>query len=133
MLLNDKCQAVLNQNVLALLYTRAMTTGTRIRKLRTQAGLSQEKFGELFGVTKGMVSQWESDLVTPPPDRLIDMKTKLNISIDWLLTGAGMAIYDNTPQAQVIAAMEHMDERTQYQVVKVCNSLAEPETSTNAK
>lgn len=37
--------------------------GIRIKQLRKSKGLSQEKLGELVGVTKGAVSQWEGGLI----------------------------------------------------------------------
>lgn len=66
-----------------------MSIGARIRQLREHHNLSGEKFGELCGVTKGMVSQWESDTSTPPTDRLRELKKHLSFSLDWLIDGVG--------------------------------------------
>jgi transcriptional regulator with XRE-family HTH domain len=64
-----------------------MTIGLRIRKLRERNNLSQEKFGELCGVSKASVSQWELGVATPPTDRLITLKKQLDFSFDWLIAG----------------------------------------------
>lgn len=56
-------------------------------EMRHRAGLSVEKFGEICGVTKGMVSQWEAGLSAPPVDRLIEMRAQIEFSFDWLLMG----------------------------------------------
>lgn len=61
-----------------------MTVGERIKQLRDRCGLSQEAFGEICGVTKGMVSQWEKNDVMPPVQRMINMRKKINFSLDWL-------------------------------------------------
>jgi transcriptional regulator with XRE-family HTH domain len=87
MLLNHKSQAQLNLNGLDNLYNAFMSIGARIRKLREAYKLSGEKFGELCGLSKGAISQWESDDVTPPVDRIIELKKHLEFSIDWIYTG----------------------------------------------
>ena len=91
--LNDECQATLNPPGLGVLYLMGMSIGARIRQLRQSNGLTQEKFGELCEVTKGMVSQWESDSTIPPTDRLLKLRQHLVFSIDELLL-------DNNPQLE---------------------------------
>ena len=85
--LNIQSQARLNHGALVQLYTPNMSIGARLRELRKQNELSQEKFGELCDVSKGMVSQWESNQTTPPSDRLIELRKHLSFSVDWVLTG----------------------------------------------
>lgn len=69
------------------LYNLRMTIGTRIRQLRERNTLSQEKFGDLCGVSKASVSQWEIGIATPPTDRLIALRKHLEFSFDWLIVG----------------------------------------------
>lgn len=69
------------------LYNLKMTIGTRIRQLRERNTLSQEKFGDLCGVSKASVSQWEIGIATPPTDRLIALRKHLEFSFDWLIVG----------------------------------------------
>lgn len=104
-----------------------MSIGARIRQLRTQHGLSGEKFGELCGVTKGAVSQWESDLITPPTDKLVDLRQKLNFSFDWLLTGAdGYTNKQRDPRiAHVVEVMEALPTYAVDAGVREIDSLAE--------
>lgn len=70
-----------------------MSIGARIRQLRNDSGLSQSSFGELCGLTKGAISQWENDDVFPPADKLLEIKKQLKIkkhvefSLDWIYTG----------------------------------------------
>lgn len=64
-----------------------MNIGARIRQLRERNSLSQEKFGELCGVSKASVSQWEIGISTPPTDRLIALRNHLEFSFDWLIAG----------------------------------------------
>ncbi len=123
-MLNIICQVLLNQNNLIAAYTQNMSIGIRFRQLRQQIGVSQEKIGELVGVTKGMVSQWESDLVTPPMDRLIELRKHHQFSFDWLLTG----------QLSTGAQIEqHLSVQQRQVWYRVGNSLAEPDEGTNGK
>lgn len=101
-----------------------MSIGTRFRQLRVKAELSQEKIGELVGVSKGMVSQWENNIVTPPMDRLIELHKHLDFSFDWLLTG------DISMASKIEQQLSVQQRRVWYQVG---NSLAEPDEGTNGK
>jgi len=81
--------SVPKQAPLAWLYSRVMTIGARFRQLRLAQTKTQEEMGALCGVTKGMVSQWESDQGIPGTDRLLALRETIEFSIDWLLTNSG--------------------------------------------
>lgn len=66
-----------------------MSIGSRLRQLRLKNRLTQEQVGEICGVTKGMISQWESGIATPPTDRLLELRKHLVFSLDWLMRGEG--------------------------------------------
>ncbi len=70
-----------------MLYNLRMDIGARIRQLRERNTLSQDKFGELCGVSKASVSQWETGNATPPTDRLVALREHLVFSFDWLIVG----------------------------------------------
>lgn len=101
-----------------------MSIGIRFRQFRQHLGLSQEKIGELVGVTKGMVSQWECDTVTPPMDRLIELRKHHEFSFDWLLTG------HLSTGAQIEQQLSVKQRQVWY---RVGNSLAEPDETANEK
>lgn len=73
--------------------------------------MNQEQLGELCGVTKGMVSQWELDIVTPPTDRLLELHKKLAFSFDWLLNGD--TVYSTT-NPKIGSAMMVMEQSADY-------------------
>jgi len=107
-----------------------MSIGARFRQLRQHLGLSGEEIGDICGVTKGMVSQWESDTVTPPVDRLLALSTKHDFSIDWVLRGKGAMIpagvYVSDPK--ILAACRLMEPLSEYgkdQAVKSVAQVAE--------
>lgn len=69
-----------------------MTLGTRIRKARLAAGISQANLADLMGITRSACSQWESDHGTAPRrDRLERLAKLLGVSYVWLATGEGGA------------------------------------------
>ena len=63
--------------------------GKRVRKIRLQKGISQEKFGELIGIKKAAVSKIENGDNCLSKSNLISICRQFNISEDWLLYGKG--------------------------------------------
>ena len=62
-----------------------MTIGEKIYILRTQAGLSQERFAEKIGVSRQSVSKWETSVVIPDTEYVVNICKVLCISTDSLL------------------------------------------------
>lgn len=62
-----------------------MTLGEKIKKARTDAGLSQEQLSEKLGVSRSAVAKWESNKGLPDVDNLKNIAKLLNVSIDHLL------------------------------------------------
>lgn len=59
--------------------------GKRIREIRTEQGLSQQKFGELLSVSQNTVSLWEKGKSVPTAEFLIAMSQRFEISVDYIL------------------------------------------------
>ena len=62
---------------------------SRLRQVRKNLGFSQTEFSEITGKARPTISRYERGTLSPDGDFLIQLKEKLNISIDWLLTGVG--------------------------------------------
>lgn len=121
--LNIESQVAINPDGIIYLYYFVMTIGNRIRKLRELHNLSQERFGELCGgLSKGAISQWESDLVTPPVDRMLDLKRQMEFSLEWIYTG-------KLDIATEISQRLGVKERQAW--YRAGRSLAEPADGTN--
>ena len=58
-----------------------MVLGEMINKLRTDANMSQEQFGELFGVSRQAVQKWESGSVVPETEKLVRIAKYFDIPI----------------------------------------------------
>jgi transcriptional regulator with XRE-family HTH domain/ADP-ribosylglycohydrolase len=65
--------------------SRHMNLSAMIGKLRTEAGISQEKLAALVGVSRQAVQKWESGTALPDLDNMIKLSKYFNISVDALL------------------------------------------------
>lgn len=59
--------------------------GQRIKEIRLEQELSQQKFGELLSVSQDTVSLWEKGKSLPTAEFLIAIATKFDISVDYIL------------------------------------------------
>lgn len=59
--------------------------GKRIKEIRTENGLSQEKFGALLSVSQDTISLWEKGKSVPTTEFLIAIATKFDVSVDYIL------------------------------------------------
>ena len=59
--------------------------GEKVRALREAKGLSQVQFAELLGVTKGMISAYETSVRMPSYKVLIRIARLFGVSTDYLL------------------------------------------------
>lgn len=74
--------------------------GERIRTIRNRLNLSQLEFGRRAGVTKQAVSAWESDKRTPDRDSLTQLRDRLAINPDWIITGQPPPILERQQVAE---------------------------------
>lgn len=65
------------------------TLGDRIAGAREAAGLTPDAFARALGVRLATVQSWEDDRAEPRANRLQMLAGMLNVSVGWLLTGAG--------------------------------------------
>lgn len=62
-----------------------MTFAEKLKAIRKQAGMSQEKLAERLGVSRQAVTKWETDTGIPDIENLLAISALFNISIDELL------------------------------------------------
>lgn len=66
-----------------------MQPNKRLKKIRIDAGLTQEKFGELIGLNKHKIMSLEAGRVKISMLHAIAIEYIFNVSRNWLLTGDG--------------------------------------------
>ncbi|NLZ83462.1 MAG: helix-turn-helix transcriptional regulator [Clostridiales bacterium] len=59
--------------------------GKRIKKLRTEKGITQSELSNYLGLTPKMVSFYELEQRFPPQDIIIKLADYFNVSADYLL------------------------------------------------
>lgn len=59
--------------------------GKRIKEIRLENGLSQQKFGDILSVSQDTVSLWEKGKSVPTTELLILLANNFDISIDYIL------------------------------------------------
>ena len=62
-----------------------MTFGDRLRKLRVEKRLTQEQIADRLGLTKSVISAYETGLRSPSYDVLIRLCGMLGVTTDYLL------------------------------------------------
>ena len=62
--------------------------GERIKFLRSQRGLTQTALANILGVTKTMISSYESGIRKPSYENLMGIALYFSVSMDWLFGNA---------------------------------------------
>ena len=70
--------------------------GQRIRLLRIALGMSQEDFGNIFGISKQYVYGLEKDKNVLSNDKLVKLLVDYNVNINYLLSGIGNMFLHNS-------------------------------------
>lgn len=65
------------------------TMGKRIKHLRQELQLSQEKFGEIFNSGKAYISAVENDKSKLSVENLVKLLVDYNVNINYILAGVG--------------------------------------------
>lgn len=68
----------------------AATFGDRVAAAREEVGLTKGQLANRLGVRLSTVENWEGDRSEPRANKLQMLAGILNVSIIWLLTGAGV-------------------------------------------
>ena len=70
----------------------ATTFGDRMAGARDAMGMTQSELARRLGVKSRSISAWEDDLSEPRANKLQMLAGILNVSIMWLLNGAGQGL-----------------------------------------
>ena len=73
-----------------------MTFAEKLRMLRKQAGMSQEKLAEKLNVSRQAITKWETDMGIPDIENIMAISALFDISIDELLSNEkGIEVKDD--------------------------------------
>lgn len=82
----------------------------RIKKIRKDADLTQEKFAERLGIKRNTVATYETGKSEPMDNIIVSICREFNVNKDWLLTGKG-DMYD-VPEDEVAAVVSDLLEES---------------------
>ncbi|MFH7808812.1 XRE family transcriptional regulator [Acinetobacter sp. BSP-153] len=77
------------------------TLGSRLKALRRQRNLTQQKIADALGVSKTSVIYWEKDENVPKHESLIALARTLGTTTEWLLSGVGVPEKSNADIAKI--------------------------------
>lgn len=77
----------------------------RVKTLRKELGQSQAAFGEMIGVSRSVVNNWERGVVEPTEMVIRHFHNTFNVREEWLRTGEG-PMYEETPKEYVESLIE---------------------------
>lgn len=80
----------------------------RIKQLRKELGLTQEKFGEKLGLKKNSISQIENGINSLTEQLLLSVCREFNVSEKWLRTGEGEMFIPVPEEDEVAAYVEDL-------------------------
>lgn len=97
----------------------------RIRTLREQAGMSQEKLARRLGITRSSVNAWEMGISTPSTQYIVELAGFFKVSADYLLGLDGTA-------AVSVAGLTEADVALVYHLISHLRGRAENEETSRS-
>ncbi len=79
------------------------TVGKRVRRLRTDLGLTQDELAQKAGISKSFLSDLENGKRSIGAETLLDLGRAMSVSLDFLMTGNGSK--DHEQQEQIPASL----------------------------
>ncbi len=114
----------------------------RIKKIRREAGLTQEKFAERLGIKRNTVATYETGKSEPMDNIIVSMCREFGINEVWLRSGNGemkksltknqeigafanevMKLPDKAFKKRFVNALKKLDEKDWESLEKIANKL----------
>lgn len=91
----------------------------RIKEIRKKEALSQQKFADELGISRGNIAAYEVGKNSPSDAVISLICTKFNINRDWLLTGNGeMYQYTDADDfSEIVARISENDPKARQAII----------------
>ncbi|MBS2772810.1 helix-turn-helix domain-containing protein [Anoxybacillus sp. PDR2] len=96
--------------------------GYRLKKLREKHNLTQERAGEIFGLTKYQIHRYESGASNPDPETIREFADYYGVSTDYLL---GRTVNPDTATGEEHAQKEEHDPELDVLIKELKNAPKE--------
>lgn len=100
-----------------------MNLEERLKVAREEARISQEKLGELIGVTKQTIQRYEKNAGGIPLNKLIKIGEVTQVSLNWLIHGDQKVVTKNEKIALLAQKIERVDKETLEEIIKIAEAI----------
>lgn len=100
-----------------------MTIGKRIAEKRKENNLTQAALADALNISTAYVSQIEGDIRKPSYKLLIDIAHKLNSTVDYIVSGAGMNV-DSPAEKMMSFCLKHLDGEKKSKLIDYIFTLS---------
>ncbi|AXK65964.1 XRE family transcriptional regulator [Burkholderia sp. IDO3] len=105
--------------------TKIEHIGTRIRDLRTAKFLTGQQLADVFGISRGSVSEWENGRSKPDSEKLVRLAEVLDTTVEYLLNGDMNAPKHHTASAVTRARLRGAAQQPLKNVDEVESNVTE--------
>ena len=98
--------------------------GSRVKKLRSERGLSMDALALALGVTKSRINMWENNGVVPRDEVLLALSNYFEVSTDYLLGNDEMDGKSPKESATLHYLQRNLKELNEEQLEKAKNILS---------
>lgn len=103
-----------------------MTIGENIRKLRTDAGMSQEMLGRMMHLSRVAVTKWETDAAVPTMGNIERLSTIFGVRKSVIIEGrSNPMILETDDEMALMESFRKLDKTRRDAVLVLTESLAE--------
>lgn len=103
----------------------------RIKKIRKELDLTQQKFADKLGVKRNTVGQWECGINAITDQVITSICREFNVNEDWLRTGQGEMFIKQTRDEQIASFIGSVqsseDDSFKKRFISMLSSLDESE------
>ncbi|MFC3801302.1 helix-turn-helix domain-containing protein [Cohnella sp. GCM10012308] len=105
-----------------------MSMGDRLRQLRLERHLSQEEVARQVGITRSAYSHYEINNRHPVYETLIKLAHYFNVSLDYIIGGAGTKRNEHSAEPQehkILELFKSMDQEQRQQSIGLLLGIVE--------
>ena len=104
------------------IFTAAMSLGDKIRKHRTEKGLTQAELADKTGIYQKNVSDYEKNLVMPSASMMKKIADVLGVSLDYIM-GEEQQVIKDTKLLKYAREVDELDLKDKEFIMKVLAAL----------
>ncbi len=87
----------------------SMILGDRIKICRKAKNMTQDELGQLIGVSKVSICQWEKGIKTPSTKNLIELTKVFNVELSYLIGNDIYVVADNDDKYSMYMSKEEIE------------------------